>query len=254
MPQRTQRVRHPPKRAGQQVLIPPASHIRPQPVAQDGTTAVHRIAQTEGAADQKPSAREGRHGRSASGKGASVGSSTGGRTARDHDLEPRGVSRPERRTLTLFSRRDHRPGSFTLNLVGVLTVAFTLVVNLARGLPVVSLAAVLLTAAVHRIWVRAGKPAGSGTWLRTRRPTRQPERPQRNRRSSFGQPWCRPAARPEPASPHHRAGRLPGTGPRCPVILLRVPRIEVRRRWRGAVLPIRGFRTGERGACQPSRK
>lgn len=63
--------------------------------------------------------------------------------------------------MTLFSRRDHRPGSFTLNLVGALTVAFTLVVNLARGLPVVSLAAALLTAAVlHRIWVRAGKPAG----------------------------------------------------------------------------------------------
>jgi amino acid transporter len=63
--------------------------------------------------------------------------------------------------MTVFSRRDHRPGSFTLNLVGALTVAFTLVVNLTRGLPMVSLGAALVIAgSLHRIWVHAGRPAG----------------------------------------------------------------------------------------------
>jgi hypothetical protein len=42
-------------------------------------------------------------------------------------------------------------------------VAFTLAVNLARGLPIVSLAAALLVAAVlHRTWTKAGRPRGIG--------------------------------------------------------------------------------------------
>ncbi len=60
-----------------------------------------------------------------------------------------------------FARREHRSGSLALNVVGALVVAFTLVVNLARGLPVVSLVAALLVAAVlHQVWVRAGRPRG----------------------------------------------------------------------------------------------
>ena len=60
-----------------------------------------------------------------------------------------------------FARRDRRLGQLALNAVGAAVVAFTLVVNLARGLPVVSLAAALLVAGVlYRIWVRAGRPGG----------------------------------------------------------------------------------------------
>jgi len=60
-----------------------------------------------------------------------------------------------------FSRREGRMGSLALNAVGSLVVAFTLVVNLGRGYPIVSLAASLLVAgAFHRLWVRAGRPGG----------------------------------------------------------------------------------------------
>jgi amino acid transporter len=60
-----------------------------------------------------------------------------------------------------FARRDRRLGQLALNGVGAAVVAFTLVVNLARGLPVVSLAAALLVAgALYRTWVRAGRPGG----------------------------------------------------------------------------------------------
>ena len=60
-----------------------------------------------------------------------------------------------------FARQDHRAGQFLLNILGAAVVAFTLVVNLARGLPLVSLAAALLVAGVlYRTWVRAGRPGG----------------------------------------------------------------------------------------------
>ncbi len=60
-----------------------------------------------------------------------------------------------------FARQDHRTGQLVLNTVGAVVVAFTLVVNLARGLPLVSLAAALLVAGVlYRTWVRAGRPGG----------------------------------------------------------------------------------------------
>jgi hypothetical protein len=63
--------------------------------------------------------------------------------------------------MAVFSRRDRKPRSVALNLVGTLVVAFTLVVNLTRGLPIVSLGASLLIAGtLHRVWVRAGRPAG----------------------------------------------------------------------------------------------
>ena len=63
--------------------------------------------------------------------------------------------------MALFSRRDGKVWSFALNLVGGLVVTFTLVVNLTRGAPLVSLGAALLIAVVlHRTWVRAGRPGG----------------------------------------------------------------------------------------------
>ncbi len=60
-----------------------------------------------------------------------------------------------------FARQDHQGGQLVLNLVGAAVVAFTLVVNLARGLPLVSLGASLLIAGIlYRAWVRAGRPGG----------------------------------------------------------------------------------------------
>jgi hypothetical protein len=45
--------------------------------------------------------------------------------------------------------------------LGAIAVAVTLAVNLARGYPIVSLAAALVIAALlHRLWVRAGRPRG----------------------------------------------------------------------------------------------
>jgi amino acid transporter len=60
-----------------------------------------------------------------------------------------------------FSRRDGRRGSLVLNAVGAALVGFTLLVNLARGYPIVSLVAALLIAfTFYRLWVRAGRPRG----------------------------------------------------------------------------------------------
>ena len=60
-----------------------------------------------------------------------------------------------------FSSHDRRTGLLLLNLTGAVVVAFTLIINLARGAPLVSLAAALLIAAVlERMWVKAGKPSG----------------------------------------------------------------------------------------------
>jgi hypothetical protein len=60
-----------------------------------------------------------------------------------------------------FARRERRYFSLALNALGALVVAFTLVVNLWRGYPLVSLLASLLLAWVfHRMWVQAGRPRG----------------------------------------------------------------------------------------------
>jgi hypothetical protein len=60
-----------------------------------------------------------------------------------------------------FSRAEHNWRSFLLNTVGALVVAFTLVANLSRGYPLVSLAVALLVAGtLGLMWVRAGRPAG----------------------------------------------------------------------------------------------
>jgi hypothetical protein len=64
-------------------------------------------------------------------------------------------------SMARFSRRERRWGSFALNVFGSLIVAFTLVVNLSRGYPLVSLAATGLIAwFLYRLWVRAGRPRG----------------------------------------------------------------------------------------------
>jgi amino acid transporter len=64
-------------------------------------------------------------------------------------------------SMALFSHRDGRPGYLIMNLVGTAVVAFTLIANLARGLPVISLAAALAIAgALFWAWTRAGRPRG----------------------------------------------------------------------------------------------
>ncbi len=64
-------------------------------------------------------------------------------------------------SMAVFSRRERRTRYLVLNVVGALVVAFTLVVNLLRGAPLVSLGASLLIAGVlFRFWVRAGRPGG----------------------------------------------------------------------------------------------
>ena len=63
--------------------------------------------------------------------------------------------------LARFSRREHRPWLLALNGFGALAVAFVLLVNLARGEPIASLAASLLIAgALYRLWIKAGRPRG----------------------------------------------------------------------------------------------
>ncbi len=60
-----------------------------------------------------------------------------------------------------FARRDGRPVTLAMSLLGALVVAFTLAVNLSRGDPIASLVASLAVAAVlWRLWVRAGRPRG----------------------------------------------------------------------------------------------
>lgn len=63
--------------------------------------------------------------------------------------------------MTRFAWRERRLGSLLLNGFGTLVVAFTLVVNLGRVLPFVSLAAALAVGgALFVLWVRAGRPHG----------------------------------------------------------------------------------------------
>lgn len=66
--------------------------------------------------------------------------------------------------LLAMARFSHRRGARVLtatNLLGAATVAFTLIVNLARGYPLLAIAATVLVAALlHSRWVRAGRPRG----------------------------------------------------------------------------------------------
>jgi hypothetical protein len=60
-----------------------------------------------------------------------------------------------------FFRREGRRLLLVASLVGALAVTVTLGVDLARGYPVVSLlAACLLAAMLHALWVNAGRPSG----------------------------------------------------------------------------------------------
>jgi hypothetical protein len=54
-----------------------------------------------------------------------------------------------------FSWRDRRPLLVAVNLLGAVAVAFTLAVNLARGFPLISLAAtVIIAVTLYALWVR----------------------------------------------------------------------------------------------------
>ena len=65
-----------------------------------------------------------------------------------------------------FSQQERNLGSLVLNAIGALVVAFTLAVNLARGHPIISVAAALLIGlALHRLWSRAGRPRGIASVL-----------------------------------------------------------------------------------------
>ena len=47
------------------------------------------------------------------------------------------------------------------NIVGAIAVAFTLIVNLARGYPLIAIGGTILVAAfLHWRWVQAGRPRG----------------------------------------------------------------------------------------------
>ncbi|MEE4545987.1 hypothetical protein V2S66_28965 [Streptomyces sp. V4-01] len=63
--------------------------------------------------------------------------------------------------MTHFARTEHHRALAALNAIAATAVAFTLVVNLARGWPLLSLAATFLIAAALRLrWTRAGRPSG----------------------------------------------------------------------------------------------
>ncbi len=65
-----------------------------------------------------------------------------------------------------FSRQEREYGSLALNGFGAFVVAFTLAMNLARGRPIISVAAALLIALMlHRLWARAGRPRGIASVL-----------------------------------------------------------------------------------------
>jgi hypothetical protein len=60
-----------------------------------------------------------------------------------------------------FSQRRGARALTAMNLLGAATVAFTLVVNLARGYPLLAIAGTVLVAAgLHWRWVRVGRPRG----------------------------------------------------------------------------------------------
>jgi hypothetical protein len=64
-------------------------------------------------------------------------------------------------SMVQFSRQERQPFSLTVNLLGTLVVSVTLVMNLLRGWPLLSLAAAgVVAGALWVLWVRAGRPRG----------------------------------------------------------------------------------------------
>jgi hypothetical protein len=60
-----------------------------------------------------------------------------------------------------FAWRERRPLLFVLNATGCVVVAFTIVVDVDRGWPLLALAATCLIAgALYALWVRSGRPTG----------------------------------------------------------------------------------------------
>jgi len=67
-------------------------------------------------------------------------------------------------SMARFNWADRRLARLTLNVVGAAVVAFTLLVNLARGYPILSLgAAVVIAGGLYTLWVQAGRPRGVGS-------------------------------------------------------------------------------------------
>ena len=60
-----------------------------------------------------------------------------------------------------FSLRERDKRHLLVNAIGAIVVAFTLAVNLARGYPVLSLAAsIAIGGAFAHLWIRQGRPRG----------------------------------------------------------------------------------------------
>ncbi len=63
--------------------------------------------------------------------------------------------------MVVFSYREGVIKALVLNMVGTLIVGFVLAINLARGLPLISMGASLLIALLlYLLWVRKGRPRG----------------------------------------------------------------------------------------------
>jgi amino acid transporter len=63
--------------------------------------------------------------------------------------------------MAYFAQRERRPAAFAMNALGALVVGFVLVMNMARGDPIASVAAALLIGGgLYTFWVRAGRPRG----------------------------------------------------------------------------------------------
>ncbi|MFF7984047.1 hypothetical protein ACFZDK_33870 [Streptomyces sp. NPDC007901] len=63
--------------------------------------------------------------------------------------------------MTRFARREGKPALAWVNGLAAAAVAFTLLVNLLRGWPVLSMVATLIIAAgLYVRWNRAGRPTG----------------------------------------------------------------------------------------------
>src|SRR5205823_9146275 len=64
--------------------------------------------------------------------------------------------------LLAMARLSHgKPWLLAINVLGAAVVGFTLVMNLVRGLPIISLGAALLIAGgLYILWIRAGRPRG----------------------------------------------------------------------------------------------